>query len=90
MNTEEILAKLETHDYANFQREALHAAILQQEAITPALLDIVGRIADTPRNSSMTILIIWGLPMPYFCWRNLRKIVLTPHRAILCPTGARG
>jgi hypothetical protein len=49
MNTEEILAKLETHDYANFQREALHAAILQQEAITPALLDIVGRVADNPQ-----------------------------------------
>jgi len=49
MTIEEILTKLETQDYANFQREALHAAILQKEAITPALLDIVGRIANTPQ-----------------------------------------
>jgi len=49
MTIEEILTKLETQDYANFQRKALQAATFQQEAITPALLDIVGRIANTPQ-----------------------------------------
>ena len=49
MTIEEILAKLETSDYSTFQREALQAAILQQEAITPALLSIVERIANNPQ-----------------------------------------
>jgi len=38
MTIEEILAKLDTYDYSTFQLEALQAAILQQEAITPALI----------------------------------------------------
>ncbi len=49
MTIEEILAKLDTHDYSTFQREALQSAILQQEAITPALLSIVERIANNPQ-----------------------------------------
>jgi hypothetical protein len=49
MTAEEILAKLDTYDYATFQREALQAAILQQEAITPRLLSIIERIANNPQ-----------------------------------------
>jgi hypothetical protein len=49
MTIEEILAKLDTYDYSTFQREALEAAILQQEAITPALLNIIERIANNPQ-----------------------------------------
>ena len=49
MTIEEILAKLDTYDYSTFQREALQAAILQQEAITPALLTIVESIANNPQ-----------------------------------------
>jgi len=49
MTIEEILVKLDTYDYSTFQREALQAAILQQEAITPALLSIIERIASNPR-----------------------------------------
>lgn len=49
MTIEEILAKLDNYDYSTFQREALQAAILQQEAITPALLSIVERIANNPQ-----------------------------------------
>ena len=49
MTIEEILAKLNTYDYSTFQREALQAAILQQEAIIPALLSIIERIASNPR-----------------------------------------
>jgi hypothetical protein len=49
MTIEEILAKLDTYDYSTFQREALQAAILQQEAITPSLLSIIERIANNPR-----------------------------------------
>ena len=49
MTIEEILAKLNTYDYSTFQREALQAAILQQEVITPALLSIVERIANNPQ-----------------------------------------
>lgn len=48
MTIKEILAKLESHDYSTFQREALQAAIQQQEAITPALLNIVEHIANNP------------------------------------------
>jgi hypothetical protein len=72
MTIEEILAKLDTYDYSTFQREALKAAILQQEAITPALLSALLRI----RNSLTRILIIWGLPMPYIYSRNFGKNVL--------------
>jgi Protein of unknown function (DUF1186) len=49
MTIEEILAKLNTYDYSTFQREALQAAIMQQEAITPALLSIIERIANNPQ-----------------------------------------
>jgi hypothetical protein len=49
MTIEEILAKLDTYDYSTFQREALQAAILQQKAITPALLSIIERIANNPQ-----------------------------------------
>ncbi|MGR8999593.1 MAG: DUF1186 domain-containing protein [Gammaproteobacteria bacterium] len=49
MTIEEILAKLDTYDYSTFQREALQAAILRQEAVTPALLSIIERIADNPQ-----------------------------------------
>ena len=49
MTIEEILAKLDTYDYSTFQSEALQAAILQQEAITPSLLSIIERIANNPR-----------------------------------------
>ncbi|MCX7099378.1 MAG: DUF1186 domain-containing protein [Methylococcales bacterium] len=49
MTIEEILTHLKTDDYTFFPREALQAAILQQEAITPHLLDIVGRIATNPQ-----------------------------------------
>jgi hypothetical protein len=49
MTTEEILAKLDAYDYSTFQREALEAAIQQQEAITPALLNIIERIANNPQ-----------------------------------------
>ena len=49
MPIEETLAKLDTYDYSTFQREALQAAIQHQEAITPALLNIIERIANNPR-----------------------------------------
>ena len=49
MNIEEILAKLDAYDYSIFQRDALEAAIKQQEAITPSLLNIIERIASNPQ-----------------------------------------
>ncbi|NOS90079.1 MAG: DUF1186 domain-containing protein, partial [Methylococcaceae bacterium] len=49
MTIEEILTQLKTDDFATFPLEALQAASLQQEAITPALLDIVERIANNPQ-----------------------------------------
>ena len=49
MTIEQVLTRLETRDYAVFQREALEQAILQQTAITPALVEIIARIADNPQ-----------------------------------------
>lgn len=49
MTIEEILTQLKTDDFATFPLEALQAASLQQEEITPALLDIVEGIANNPQ-----------------------------------------
>ena len=48
MTIDQILTKLETPYDSIFQREALEEAVLQQEAVTPALLKIIDHIANDP------------------------------------------
>ena len=48
MTIDQILTKLESPYDSIFQREALEEAVLQQEAVTPALLKIIDHIANDP------------------------------------------
>ena len=47
---EQILAQLNTEDISCITRETLEQAILQQEAITPALLTIIENVAKDPQS----------------------------------------
>ena len=50
LTVEQILTQLNTDDISFLPREALEQAILQQEVITPALLDIIDGIAKDPKS----------------------------------------
>jgi hypothetical protein len=50
MNIDAILKQLETYEKGQFPRDALQAAIDQQEQITPALLDALQPAEDTARR----------------------------------------
>ena len=50
LTVEQILTQLNTDDISFLPREALEQAILQQDAITPALLDIIDGIAKDPNS----------------------------------------
>lgn len=89
MTIEAILAKLDIYDYSTFQREDLQAAILQQEAITPALLSIIERIASNPQfldENSDYMGFTYAL---YLNSRNFGKTCLFIYCAIPCSTGYR-
>ena len=50
LTVEQILTQLNTDDISFLPREAIEQAILQQDAITPALLDIIDGIAKDPNS----------------------------------------
>jgi hypothetical protein len=50
LTVEQILTQLNTDDISFLPREALEQAILQQDAITPALLDIIENAAKDPNS----------------------------------------
>ena len=50
LTVEQILTQLNTDDSPFLPREAIEQAILQQEVITPALLDIIDGIAKDPKS----------------------------------------
>ena len=60
LTVEQIITQLNTDD-SLLPREALEQAILQQEAITPALLDIIENVAKAPHSVNDTPAFIYAL-----------------------------
>jgi hypothetical protein len=50
LTVEQIIAQLNTDDSSFLPREAIEQAVLQQETITPALLDIIDGVAKDPKS----------------------------------------
>ena len=50
LTVSQIITQLKTDDYSFFPREALEQAVIQQEAITPLLLDIIEGVANNPKS----------------------------------------
>jgi hypothetical protein len=61
LTVEQILTQLNTDDSPFLPREALEQAILQQEAITPALLDIIENATKAPYSVNDTPAFIYAL-----------------------------
>ncbi|MCX7107875.1 MAG: DUF1186 domain-containing protein, partial [Methylococcales bacterium] len=61
LTIEQIIAELNRDDDSIFPREALKNAILQQESITPALLDIIENVAQNPLFIDETPAFIYAL-----------------------------
>ena len=61
LTVEQILTQLNTDDSPFLPREALEQAILQQDAITPALLDIIENATKAPLSVNDTPAFIYAL-----------------------------
>ena len=61
LTVEQIITQLHANDILFPHREALEQAILQQDAITPALLDIIENVAKTPHSVNDTPAFIYAL-----------------------------
>ncbi len=61
LTVEQIITQLNTDVILFFPRKELEQAILQQEAITPALLNIIEDVAKNPQSAHDTPAFIYAL-----------------------------